>query len=414
MTEKKIAIIGAGFSGLTLAWALTKQGFQVEIFDSADRCGGLLETDKELIPVEKAANALLASQSVETLFSDLNLKIVQAGFRSKKRYIFKNKPLTFPVSKIVTFFTLCKAAFALMTKRISPKENEMVSDWAKRCLSVEFNDYLISPGFQGVYGETSDKLSAELIMGGLFDKGLRPVKGNLKGSVTPEAGMQGLIDHLQKYLKEKNVQIHLSSPAVTNEKEFAAVVIATSIDKAVILLNTKAPKASKILAKVPTLPLVSATLGFTTSKSIQGFGCLFPTKEKFNSLGVLFNTDIFSNRGPLESETWILNKNDNVLDLILADRKKMFGLDDRPQFFKITKYQKALPLYGLELKDFLLSDVFNRSEAQNLFEIFKNGARLKESAQPLYLTGNYLGGIGLAKILDYNLRLAERVKKDIA
>ncbi|MBC7466097.1 MAG: NAD(P)-binding protein [Bdellovibrio sp.] len=414
MTNKKVAIIGAGFSGLTLAWALTKQGFQVDVFESADHCGGLLGTDQEIIPVEKAANALLASRSVENLFSDLNVKIVEAGYRSKKRYIFKNKPVTFPIPKLKAAMTLVKAVIFMITKKIAPKKNEMVSEWATRCLSSDFNDYLVSPGFQGIYGQSSDQLSAELVMGGVFNKALRPAKGKLKGSITPEAGMRSLIDPLQKYLKEKNVQFHLSTSTILNEKDFSAVVIATSIDKAVEILAAKAPLAAQTLVKVPTLPLVTATLGFRQLKSIQGFGCLFPAKENFNSLGVLFNTDIFPNRGHLESETWILNKNENILDLILADRKKMLGSEEKPQFFKITKYQKALPLYGLELRDFLLSDSFTRSEAKNLFEVFKNGARLKESAQPLYLTGNYLGGVGLAKILDYNLRLTERIKKDIA
>lgn len=412
MSQKKIAILGAGFSGLTLAWALTKQGLQVEIFEATDRCGGLLGTDRHPIPVEKAANALLASQSVEELFADLNIKPLQAGHRSKKRFIFRKEPRSFPVSKGLAFITVLKAIFGLLTKTINPKENEMVSSWAARSLNSEFNDYLVSPAFQGIYGDTSDQLSAELIIGGALNKSLSPKKGTLHGSVSADGGMQTLIDGLHQFLNSKNVPIHLNEKLI-NAQDFAAVVVATSIDDACKSIANQAPNAAHLLSQVPMLPITTATLGFEKEKPISGFGCLFPSKENFNSLGVLFNTDIFSGRGPLTSETWILNKNQNVLESIAEDRQRMTGQQEKPVFSKITKYQKALPLYGLQLKKFLISDVFVRSERLELFEVFKNGARLKESIKPLYLTGNYLGGIGLAKILDYNLRLTERIKKDL-
>ena len=38
--SKKVAIIGAGFSGLSSACYLAKQGFDVTIFDKHDKVGG--------------------------------------------------------------------------------------------------------------------------------------------------------------------------------------------------------------------------------------------------------------------------------------------------------------------------------------------------------------------------------------
>lgn len=400
MITKKVAIIGAGFSGLTLTWALTKKGFQVEVFEKVSRAGGLLGTTKETILVESAANALLASANVEELFADLNIRPIAAGFRSKKRFIFNKSPKMFPLSVTAAI----SGVLNFLRQKKAPQDNETVSAWTKRCLNQEFDELLVSPAFQGIYGDSSDNLSAELILGNVFDKSLKPKRGKLKGSIAPQFGMQQIITGL-----EKNIKIHFSSNE-NNFKDFDAVVIATAMDQTKSILK----HFSISMPDLPMLPKTTATLGFLKEKPIKGFGCLFPSKEGFNSLGVLFNSDIFPDRGPLQSETWILNKGENILELISQDRKRLVGYYEEPIFSKITQYEKALPLYGLELKKFLTSDFFLRKDQKNIFEVLKNGARIKESQQPMYLTGNYLGGIGLAKILDYNLRLTERIQRDLA
>ena len=40
---KKVAVIGAGPAGITIAILLTKKGYSVTIFDSKDKIGGVLQ-----------------------------------------------------------------------------------------------------------------------------------------------------------------------------------------------------------------------------------------------------------------------------------------------------------------------------------------------------------------------------------
>lgn len=42
--SKKIAIVGAGLSGLAAAWMLHESGFEVAVFESSDRIGGMVKT----------------------------------------------------------------------------------------------------------------------------------------------------------------------------------------------------------------------------------------------------------------------------------------------------------------------------------------------------------------------------------
>lgn len=426
MSLKKIAIIGGGFSGLTIAWALTKKNIAVEVFEAGPGWGGMLSTRKivavgEEILVESAANALLASQNVESLLNDIGVTPITAGYKSKSRWIFRNnKPNKFPLSFFEAFEGVSNIIVAKLSDSLKANSNETLADWGSRVLSQKFTDYLVSPAFQGVYGATGDKLSAELIINSLLDKSLKPKRGLLKGSISASEGMGEIIKAIVNFLKKNQVKLHVNSPVKLQDilNNFDAVIVATSLRSAEEQLKTLAPKASVELAKVPTVALTSATVVFNSQRTLKGFGCLFPKDQGFNSLGVLFNSDIFKNRAPrnLESETWILSEpnasDEEVKKIVLADRLKLteqkatqYSQQSEPQAIYVKQWPKALPLYGSALQDVLQGGEF----AQGL----KLGNRLSEISHPVYLTGNYLGAIGLSRILDYNLRLADRIEKEI-
>jgi oxygen-dependent protoporphyrinogen oxidase len=60
--------------------------------------------------------------------------------------------------------------------------------------------------------------------------------------------------------------------------------------------------------------------------------------------------------------------------------------------YRIHRWKNALPLYDVELEKVLRD--------------------LKKLPKDLYLHGNYMGGIGLSKILDRSKELAEEIAND--
>ena len=44
---KKVAVIGAGITGLSAAYELKKRKFEVSVFESSSRVGGVIQTDHE-------------------------------------------------------------------------------------------------------------------------------------------------------------------------------------------------------------------------------------------------------------------------------------------------------------------------------------------------------------------------------
>jgi oxygen-dependent protoporphyrinogen oxidase len=163
-----------------------------------------------------------------------------------------------------------------------------------------------------------------------------------------------------------------------------------------------------------SVSLTSVAVQPKSKRKLRGFGCLFPKAENFKSLGVLFNSDIFERRGHSESENWILPGAvadlDSINEIIRADRKR---LTDQDGDFLIVKYfvwLKSLPLYDINLKNFLRSKIFFQREQK---DPMIDGFCISMNEKKVYLTGNYLAGIGLAKILSYNLRLSDRIVRDL-
>lgn len=425
MNAKKLAVIGAGFSGLSLAWQLSKLGFQVQVFEAKERAGGLIGTLKKQAMVEKAAHAFLSSAPVEKLFEELDLPMVTAGHRSKTKWIYRGEARKFTLNFTESLKSFGPLIFNRIRNRHWPHSRETVIQWIERNSQSVLGDYLAAPALQGIYGTQVEDLSASLILGGVFSKELRPARGKLRGSLAPRDGMQALIERLQEKLAEKNVPVHLQATADLSklQGEFDAVIVACEMSAAAHLLQGVAPELSKNLSELPKVSLTTATVGYRQStKRIQGFGCLFPKKENFNSLGVLFNTDLFANRGPLESEAWIFKggmsdvSDVQILEKIKSDRQRLVDEAFECEFCEVIRWPETLPMYGLQLQSLLESKLFVKAPSElriQALQVVEQGARVSESSSPLYLTGNYLGAIGLTKILSYNERLAARIQSDL-
>ena len=179
------------------------------------------------------------------------------------------------------------------------------------------------------------------------------------------------------------------------------VIVCTSAKEASELLRSVAPDVSRQLARIEMLPLVTATCFFDRNPGqIKGFGCLFPRGQGFRSLGVLFNDCIFANRSQLRSETWILggaldreviDLDDKALkELLVNEHERLTGLRHEHLIeAKITRWHSALPHYTTELE--LILD------------------HLAVLPSEISLVGNYLGEIGLARIVSRAKRVARRI-----
>jgi oxygen-dependent protoporphyrinogen oxidase len=399
----RITVTGAGFSGLTTAYFLSKKGFKVRVVERADRAGGLIRTLRtEHGLVETAANGLLASARVEEMCADIGVPLLTTRREGRKRFIYRGKPKQLPLT--VANMVALSGHVAVNATRLRPRPFETVADWGRRVLGKGATDYLLIPALGGIYAGDPERLSASLIFGKakLPDhlNTNRPIKGKLRGTVAPPNGMQQLIDGLRSYLADAGVELlfEYDTPADKNEQ----TIVCLSASGAAEHLRAVAPELSRALDKIEMLSLATVTCFYPPGAAqLKGFGCLFPRDQGFRARGVLFNDFIFEGRGPAHGETWIFGgaldpeavalTEADFAESIAAERERFYGRRDEALAMQVTRWPRALPHYTIELERILTI--------------------LPAPPKNVALAGNYLGRVGLAKILERAAFVADELGK---
>ncbi len=390
-----IHIIGAGFTGLTLAWELQKAGLSVTLYEK-DRIGGLIQTHQSATHLrETAANGLLWTPRLENLAKELEIEFLASQKISSKRFIFRaGEAKRWPLSLSETFFLVSKLAKFVFTKK-KPDPHLSLNDWGIKNFGQKFTDYVLTSAVRGIFALPATKLNAKAVLDSF--KAVNEFKKAKKYKPTtyaPKKGMGQLINALKAKLQIVKQDVKSLSELSLQDKD--VIVIATSAwDAALLLPQTQ-------LKNIESVPLISVTLVWPmNTATLSGFGCLFPPSENFFAAGVLVNSCIFTDRGPNPSETWIISQDlknltdEQIKKSILADRHRLFANQGEPSEYHITRWPKAIPAYNQQLQRFL-SEL---AETQNSL-----------ANKNIYLAGNYLGKIGLAKIYDQNIILAEKLK----
>lgn len=405
--SQRVHIVGAGFSGLTAAYYLKRSGFDVIVYEREARTGGLIQSKKaDCGLVETAANAILNSDLVEDLASELNIKLQRTNPKAKKRFIFRAKPKRWPltVSESLGMGVRLLKHFLKGTLRPREDQSETISIWGNRVLGEFATENLLAPALAGIYAGDPSRMDAGLVLGPLFAR-KKDKSTVVRGSVTPLGGMGEWIEKLTDHLEAQGVAIHRGREFDWSLKERSDfVVVATGLKSATDLLREKAPKLAASMDRLECLPVVSVTCFFAKAEQdITGFGCLFAPEENFNFLGVLFNSDIFPNRSDgYRSETWIgggaaapslIKCTDrDLLIKIRQDRERMGEKWSEPKSTHVNRWDHALPHFTNELRRLIQSEELRKLEEDRVF-----------------LHGNYLGRIGLSNILNRSHELGSRI-----
>ena len=156
-----IAIIGAGISGLTLAYFLEKKQIPYILLESSSKVGGYIHTvKKQPYLLELGPNSLLINKETEAFIDEIGLsnELLPANEVSKNRYIFrKGKYRVLPSSppKLLfnSFFSLKTkwAIFRETRKKPLLIQNETLSQFFKRRFGKEVVKYALDPFVAGIY-----------------------------------------------------------------------------------------------------------------------------------------------------------------------------------------------------------------------------------------------------------------------
>ncbi|GAB2278563.1 Acyl-coenzyme A oxidase 2 [Dionaea muscipula] len=166
-SAKRVAVVGAGVSGLAAAYKLKSHGLNVTLFEADKRAGGKIKTVRQdgLIWDEGANTMTESDIEVTSMLDDLGLREKQQfPIAENKRYIAKHGlPLLIPSNPIALITSNILSAHSKFQIMLEPfvwrkgdsrmvsddHASESVGDFFQRHFGKEFVDNLIDPFLAG-------------------------------------------------------------------------------------------------------------------------------------------------------------------------------------------------------------------------------------------------------------------------
>ena len=336
----KVAIIGGGISGLTLAWYLQQAGVPYDVFEADARPGGNLHTwpTPEGYLLETGPNTLQLSAELQDLLTDLGLtdEIQDSAAVSQHRYVlrggrYRQLPGSPPALLTNGFFSL-KAKWNLLQELRKPaaptNTDETVAAFFRRRFGPEIVDYAVNPFMAGIYAGDPEKLLIHKTFPQLaameqeHGSVLRGMAKTGKGAprrriITLKGGVQTITDTLAAKLTnyqssttvtdlsraaDGTYQLELTGPqGLEAAPSYSHVALALPAYAASRLLESISETAAIALSAVhypPMAVVFSAYDRAAVTHPLNGFGALHPKVEGTYAAGSIWTSSIYPQRVP--------------------------------------------------------------------------------------------------------------------
>lgn len=444
------AIIGAGISGLTLAYNLKKFNKDVILIEKNSCPGGLARSEMvDGFLIEHGPNGFLAnSPATLNLVNELNLEkeLISTKIAAKKRFIVKNgrltplfqNPIEFIKSDLIS--TRAKARLFLEPFIKIDFANEIsIYDFFSKKLGIEITETMIDPMVKGIHAGEIKKLSFKYAFkkfykfyiqyGSLF-RALLKLQLALKKEGTQKfspftllsfpGGMGVLTSAIAAELKD-SLYLNSGAEAIEFDRANNLWKILSERENFVsknIILATPAYETAKLICNLDNIfsntlnnieypPVDVVILGLKNSnlqRTLSGFGCLYPSFENSRVLGILWNSSIFEKRASSEMQNIsVIMKGDlndkieeeYIINQAIFNCEKLFNMKLDPLFARLISHKRAIPQLSLGYKNVFLSMLDFCSHHQNIF-----------------FTGNYISGVGINDCVSFNCELAKRLPEE--
>jgi oxygen-dependent protoporphyrinogen oxidase len=340
----RIAIIGGGLTGLTLAYYLQKAGVAYDLFEASARPGGNLHSPLEAAgyQLEAGPNSLLLSPELEELLHELDLQdaIQEAAPVSQHRYVLRHgqyqalpaSPPKLLASSFFSFKTKLRLLRELLHRPAPPVPGETVAAFFGRHFGPEVVEYAVNPFVAGIYAGDPRELLLSLTFPQLaaleqqYGSVLRGFAASQKGktggrrrTITLRGGVQALTTALAARLTNYHPgqavaaigtaqagqlgssAYQLAFSTHSSPLTYSHLALAVPAYAAAELLCPLHPAAAEALAAVryPPMTLVYSAYDRTqVTHPLVGFGALNPRAEGTYSAGSIWTSSIFPDRVP--------------------------------------------------------------------------------------------------------------------
>ncbi len=179
MHKTDVTIIGAGLTGLSLAFFLQEKGISVVVVEKQNRAGGVMQTlEQDGFIYESGPNTgIIARGEVAELFKVLapDCHIELANPQSKNRWILKKgkwEPIPAGFIKAIKtpLFSL-RDKFGILGEPFRKRGDnpmESIAGMVKRRMGKSYLDYAVDPFISGIYAGDPDQLITKYAMPKLY------------------------------------------------------------------------------------------------------------------------------------------------------------------------------------------------------------------------------------------------------
>ncbi|UFP93649.1 protoporphyrinogen oxidase [Gloeobacter morelensis] len=441
-----VLVVGAGLSGLALAWNLKRAGCTLLICQAGERVGGAITTAlTDGFVCEGGPSSFQESPALIELLTQLQLEdqIVTADPRLARFVWWENRlrsvPLTPPQlvrSDLLSWSGKARLLWELFVPALGEPREETVAEFVLRRFGEEVLSRLVDPLVSGMCAGDVGQLSVEATFEGLVElerrhggvlRGLwrtARTRAPLKRLCTLRGGLEQLPQALAQRLQPQLLLSHrLEALERLSGDHWRAVVAGPQGEPLAIAARTVI-LAGAAHAMAPVLrpldaglgralesiyypPVASINLGYSKSQvpnAPEGFGHLIPRNQTLRSLGVIWNSSLFPHTAP---PNWRLytcfvggttdpatpNLSDTELaSLAHRELQTALGFQAGYQLLRVTRWPQAIPQYAL-----------GHPSKQERVE------RALLGLPGLFLAGNYFGGISLGDCVRHSGAVASRV-----
>lgn len=452
MPAENVVIVGAGVSGLSAAYFLSRSGIRSTLIEKADRLGGLIKTD--LVggcELEAGPDSYLAAKPAVTELAQelpaLKDQIIGSNDASRRIFVVRGgKLMPMPpgmVMMVPTRWGTCLGSplfnlktklgfFAeMLRKPIERRDDISVEQFVTDHLGKEVLRYVAEPLLSGVYGGDSARMSTESVLprflayertyGSLIRGARREHRGASRQSIflSFRSGMQTLTDSLAQAAANHTQILHAQATRVERSAggwrvhvgqdriQTKHVILACPAYVAAELIEGPVPSLASELAAVRYTSAILVNLVYERSSlkhALNGFGFLVPRHERRSIAAVTYVSTKFPNRVPAalaavraffvdpEAGSFLSASNDTLIDLVRSELRRLSRIDAAPLFWNVQRWPNSMPQYEV-------------GHPQRCKKI----SGLLESCRELYLIGNAYQGVGIPDCVCVAKETAKRI-----
>lgn len=400
-----ITVVGGGVTGLAAAFFLQQSmpAASISIVESSDRLGGKLLTNRiGNGAAEAGPDSIVARNSVITeLCRELGLEQEMIRPKSSKSYLWARNRLR-PIPEgvfggypshgllplwrahVLSIPGILRTAMDLVLPRTEIDDDISIGELAESRFGREFRTTLVDPLIGGLMSCNSSYLSARELLPGLFSlaKNSRSVLRAPRGRVSQaqsmpffsfNGGIADLTDRLDAATRsvEKHIGVevkeiernggrwHVAGEGLEIESD--AVISSLPAHAAAGVLR-KEPELSSALSRISYTSVANVVFGYRESDfkpPVEGSGFLVPEKEGLLMTGCTWLSSKWSNAeaeglylvrcfvGTPDSVEWMRMSDEELASELHRELCAIVKAGGKPLQFIVTRWQNALPRYGV-------------------------------------------------------------------